>query len=232
MNKKDIILKSISLYPSVLQWSNALVRQYITEACKTYDYFLQVLTRLVRSVYAGLLGGEFIDILANLLQGQITQAYEQAWVDDGNPLPIPEAMQAAANEAILKQFDYVDQFFRDIVDAKIDNTPIEPLLARAELWANRYQESYNDAKVKIALEYGGKLKWVEGDTQDKCETCLALDGIVAYATVWDNLGVYPQSAPNESLDCGGWRCQCKLVPTDERQSRDAEARILKAVGRG
>ena len=232
MNKTDIILKAVSLYPSVLQWANPLVRGYITEACKTYDYFLTVLTRLVRSVYAGLLGGEFIDILANLVQGQITQAYEQAWVDDGNFLPIPEEMQAAANELILKQYDYVDQYYRDIVDARIDGTPIEPLLARAELWANQYNTAYNDAKVKITLNYGGKLKWVEGDTQDKCETCLALDGIVAYATVWDSLGVHPQAAPNEHLTCGGWRCQCQLIPTDERQSRDAEARILKAVGHG
>lgn len=232
MNKNEIIIQTVSLYPSVLQWVSPIVRGYIMEACKTYDYFLTVLTRLVRSVYAGLLGGEFQDILLNLVQGQIQQAYDQAWLDDGNPLPIPSNLQASANALMVKQVDYIAPFFRAIVDARIDGTPIDPLLARAQIWANLYNSAYNDAKAQIALQMGGKLKWVEGDTQDKCETCLALDGIVAYASVWDNLGVHPQGAPNETLTCGGWKCQCQLVPTDERQSRNAEERIKKAVGRG
>jgi hypothetical protein len=197
---------------------------------KTYDYFLSTLERLIRSVYSGLLGGEFIDITANLIQGQIFQAYEQAWLDDGNLLPLPSFLQSAAEQAVLKQFDYVDQLYRDIVDARVDNTPIDPLIARAPLWANRFSEAQSNANALIALEMGGKLVWVEGDTKDKCKTCVALDGIVAYASIWTRLNVHPQGAPNPYIKCEGWNCSCQLLPTTERQTRDAEKRIMAAVG--
>ena len=231
MNKRYIISETVKLYPRVIPHLSGEARQIMLDEFKTYDYFLTVLTRLIRSVYAGLLGGEFIDILANLIQGQLTQAYEQAWIDDGNQLPMPAELTEAANALIVQQFGYVDQFYRDIVDARIDGTPIAPLEARAQFWAARYNEAYNDAKMKIALQMGAKLKWVEGDTKEKCDTCVSLNGIVAYASIWDRLNVHPQGAPNDHIECGGWNCKCMLVPTDERQTRDAENRIAEIVGR-
>lgn len=229
MNDIDVIKSTVRFYPEIVphllgraRWIAYSVGGHKVEGdypIKTYDYFLTVLERLVRSVYSGLLGGEFIDIMANLIQGQIMQAYEQAWLDEGNLLPLPDFLQKAAESKILGQFDYVDQFFRDIVDAKIDGTSIEPLIARARLWANRFNEAYSDAMAKIVLELGGKLVWKLGQTEEHCETCAALDGVVDYAVEWESRGLHPQNAPNPHLDCGGWRCDCSLLPTDSRRSR-------------
>ena len=236
MNKK-LLFEAVRKVPALRPMLSNKARFYTVEwdgERKTYDYFLSTLERLIRSVYSGLLGGEFIDITANLIQGQIFQAYEQAWLDDGNLLPLPAFLQAAAEQAVLSQFSYIDQLFRDIVDAKIDNTSLEPLLARAPLWASRFSEAQSNANALIALEMGGKLKWVEGDTVKKCPVCLSLDGIVAYASIWTQLQVQPQNAPNPALSmhsegCQGWRCGCSLIPTNERQTRDAEKRIQKAL---
>ena len=233
MNNPDVISKTFLEFPALLLYLKKPARGIVLEACKTYDYMLQVVTRLVRSVHAGLLGGEFVDIMATLMQGQITQAFEQAWIDDGNPLPITGSMAAKASELVTKykSFDFIYQYYKDIVDSRVDGTPIAPLLERAKMWAARYNEAYNEAKAMIALEMGGKLKWVYGDA-DHCETCENLNGIVAYAKVWSDLDVHPQGAPNNHLQCGGWRCQCQLIPTNERQSRDAEKQIRIAVERG
>jgi len=196
---------------------------------KTYDYFLSTLERLIQSVYDGNLGGEFIEIVQNLILGQISQAYEQAWQDDGNELPVPEYLRDASQAMVLEQHEHVEQLYRDTVDARVDET--EPPLSRAALWANQYNTAYNDAVLLITRENGGKLQWQEGDTKDKCNTCLALDGIVAYAREWDELGVHPQGGPNHLLECEGWNCQCRLIPTEQRRSPKAYDTILNIVSR-
>lgn len=188
---------------------------------KTYDYFLRHVNGLVRGVYSGNIGGEMVDIMANLVQGQLTDAYNRAWKDDGNKLPLPDYLSESLTEAIAKQFSYVDQFFRDIVDARLDKASIEPLMVRASLWANRYNEATSEAVRLMALENGDKLIWRLGETEKHCGTCSALNGKIAYAREWESAGLKPQNAPNKLLECGGWQCDCSLEPTDKRRSNNA-----------
>jgi hypothetical protein len=208
-----------------------------SHATKTYDYFLSTLENLVQSVYDGNLGGEFKDILRNLILGQISQAYETAWTDDGNELPPPEYIRDASQAAVLAQYEFVDQFYRDIVDARVDGTPIAPLLSRAPLWVNRYTEAYNDAVNLIAAETGGKQIWRLGLTEKHCPFCKAFNGLVAYASEWRELGIQPQNAPNPILTgerdgekgCEGWHCDCKLENTDRRRSPKIYDTLLNIV---
>lgn len=198
---------------------------------KTTEFFEQTLTRLVNNVYDGYISGEFIDVMANLISGQLTQAYEQAWADEGNEGELPDYLTESVESMILNQYEHVDQFYRDIVDARVDETPINPLLARVPLWAVRWDEAYNTATLLIASNEGGNLEWKLGETEEHCETCSALNGIVARASEWEELGVYPQSAPNEMLECGGWKCDCDLVPTDKRRSPKAFDSIMSITSK-
>jgi hypothetical protein len=200
---------------------------------KTYEYMLDQVQRLVRSVYSNNLGGDFIDLMANLISGQLTQAYQQAYEDEGfTGFFLPDYLQESLDSMILQQYDFVDGFFHAIVDARIDGTPIEPLLRRAELWAGQWNTAYERAQLLMASRLGKKKKWTEGDTKDKCGTCVSLDGIVAYASEWEALGVHPKGAPNDKLICEGWACQCTLEDTDQRRSPNAYDRILSAISKG
>lgn len=226
----EIILKIVNRVPSVIPYlSGRAAVIYWTDGSETksVEYFLRTLIGLIRAVYNNLLGGEFIDIMANLIQGQLTQAFQQA-IDESGVDWIPE-LQGEIQVLILSEYNYVDQFFRDIVDARIDKTPIEPLLLRAQLWANRWNEAYNRAKQIIAMHYGQNMIWIFGDT-DHCTTCEQLDGIVAGALEWEALGVRPQSPPNGRLQCGGWKCKCSLVITTQRRSPRAFETIMNIVG--
>jgi hypothetical protein len=198
-------------------------------ALKTYDYYLGKLQSLVKTLYSGAIGGEFIPIMDNLVRGQIANAYETAWVDSGFELPPQDYIKSAFEAMYQDQRSYIDGFYKDIVDAKIDQTPIEPLLSRAELWANQWNTAYNDGLRLVSVEMGGKLVWRLGATEEHCSTCATLNGIVAFASEWDQSGVKPQNAPNGLLECGGWRCDCSLEGTDKRRSPNALARILDAA---
>lgn len=230
--KVNIIREAVRLVPQVRAHLSNRARYVLYEPVpyKTYDYMLAVIENLVESLYNNQIGGEFIDIMANLISGQFTQAYRQAMEDEGMTDEfMPDYLAASLEAAILGQYDYVDQFFRDVIDARLDGTSITPLLARAQLWANRYTEAYNEAVRLMAINNGQKLMWVEGDTDHKCSTCLALDGIVAWASEWDALDVKPQNGENTKLECRGFRCQCALVPTDKRRSPDAYGKIEEII---
>lgn len=225
------IRHAVKLVPQVVPLLNKRARWmlYVPAEYKTYDYMLSVITGLVRGVYSGTVGGQFIDTMANLISGQLTQAYRQAWEDEGTTEYFaPDYLASSLEAMILSQYDFVDQFYRDIVDARIDTTSIDPLLVRAGMWANRWNEAYNEAVRLITVENGGKLMWQYGEAEH-CDTCRALNGIIAFAKEWDTLGVKPQNAPNNMIECGGWNCQCALVSTDKRRSPGAYGRIEAAI---
>lgn len=217
----------VDLHPLILR----LCPEHAPLFAKTYAFFLRTMERLIRSVYDGNLGGEFIEIAKNLIDGQISQAYTQAWNDEGTGGALPAYLSDAAAAMIADQQQYVDGLYRDIVDARVDETALAPLLARAALWANRWNEAYDHGVHLITLNNGGKEIWVLGATEEHCPTCSALNGIVAYAREWEELGVAPQNAPNDKLECGGWRCDCRREPTDKRRSPKAFETILNIVTR-
>ena len=217
--------------PDVLPHLSQRARYALTEPepYKSFDFFLSAIIGLVNGVYYGNIGGIFIDTMANLISGQLTDAYMRAWADDGHFSELPDYLQQQLEQTILNQYNFVDQFYRDIIDARVDGTPIEPLLFRAQMWANQWNSAYNEAMRLMAVHNGGKMIWRYGDA-DHCPTCRALHGIVAYATEWEAAGVHPQDPPNPLLKCGGWRCACSLLPTDKRRSPKALDTILNIVG--
>ncbi|HET8707382.1 MAG TPA: hypothetical protein VFM46_13845, partial [Pseudomonadales bacterium] len=165
--------------------------------------------------------------MSNLITGQIIDAYIKAWYDetDGQGDP-PVYLQFEAQRKTQEQISHIQPFYTAIIDARINQTGLEPLLVRADMWANRYREAYTDAIAFIAAQNGGKLQWVYNPDKEHCDTCMSLNGIVAFATEWDAAGVRPQRAPNAALDCGGWQCGCELRPTTARRTRNAYDKIV------
>jgi hypothetical protein len=216
---------------SLLDYARAAVKAvpavipYLNTAYKTQEYFLARIEGLVSGLYAGNLGGEFIDVFANLISGQLLDAYERAYADEGYTDALPEYLQTSYQATVSNQYGFVDQFYRDIIDARIDKTGIDPLLSRAQLWAQRWTESYNEAVRLITLDGGGKLMWTLGATEEHCPECAALNNMVMWAKDWDTLGIKPQNPPNSHLTCGGWRCDCSLTPTDKKRSPNAYGRV-------
>ena len=75
--KPDLLARAVLLRPQIIPFLTA-------GFYKTYDYMENTIIRLVWSVYNGNLGGEFVDIMQNLIVGQMRQAFHAAWEDDGN----------------------------------------------------------------------------------------------------------------------------------------------------
>lgn len=236
----SLIRSTIKHFPSVLphltgkaRWIALTVHKDMPyDEAKTVDFYLRQLLGLIRAVYNGDMRREFLDIMANLIQGQLTQAWMLALQEDNcTGGQMTDAMRIQLEGFILSEYGFVDGLYNDILNAALLKQPVDPFFQRARLWANRWNDVYNAAKLTIAAECGERLMWKLGMTEDHCTTCAALDGIVAFATEWEQLNVRPQSPPNPVLECSGWRCGCELVPTDKRRSPNALTTILNIVSR-
>jgi hypothetical protein len=230
--KLQIARAAIEAVPEVIPFLSNRARYmlYKPTEYKTYDFMRQAIEGLVNGVYYGNIGGQFIDTMANIISGQLSQAYRQAYEDEGfTDLFLPDYLTESLEAMILNQFDFVDGYYRAIVDARVDGTPVAPLLARASLWANQWDVAYKEAVQLIRLKSGGNLEWKKGATEKGCRTCAALDGIIMSAQEWQALDLHPRGYPNSKLECEGGgpvnNCDCELVPTDKRRSPGGYGRV-------
>jgi len=188
----------------------------VTRAVKTEGYYARVLDRAVRDLYAGEMNeGEFIDEQIRLIEEQFRRAWNEGMRNVG--LDPEKDLTDEWEMVLLEQIDKEQEFILDYADAIIEAreaaAPIDPLRGRVDLWVNRYPEMTHLAEITCGGE--SRLLWRLGATEEHCNTCYTLDGTVATAEEWEASGYHPQGAPNDKLECGGWRCDCSLEPTDE-----------------
>ncbi|MBU2249816.1 MAG: hypothetical protein KKD77_23920 [Gammaproteobacteria bacterium] len=192
-------------------------------ALKTEAYYTRVLARGVRDVYNGKASADdLLNTMIRLLDEQLRRAWNEGMRQNGlDPkTDMTDEWEQILQDIISNEFNYVEQFIADVVEARDNGQPIEPLLTRVDLWASRYNEVVNRAILETAGEKD-KLEWVLGRTEEHCVTCAALAGTVATAQEWATSGFRPQNPPNPMLECQGWRCDCELVPTDKRKTSNA-----------
>lgn len=186
----------------------------VAEAFKTEAYYQRVLWGNVRDLYNGEMDVDaFVDDQVRLIEEQLRRAWNEGMRDnDLDPAKdMTEEWEAHLQDLMVSELDHVEDFAEAILQAQKDGAPIEPFRQRVELWTNRYNEVVNEAHVMTRPD--DRFEWIYGDTEH-CGTCAALNGIVATGKEWQESGYHPQQPPNDALECGGWRCQCRLEYTE------------------
>lgn len=196
------------------------------EAIKTVAYYVRALRRAVLNFFRQDMDAfEFIDEMVRLIEGQFTRAWNEGAKKAGfDPKDQTDEDLQILQDRIEQEQEFVLGFASDIESTRIEQKPITPLYNRVELWANRYNEVKNEALIHFGNRQ--KLEWQLGKTEEHCTTCLALNGMVAWANEWEQSGVRPQNAPNPVLECGGWNCDCQLVLTDKRKTSNALEKLM------
>lgn len=176
------------------------------------------LRSIVRGYWSGALSlDQFNDQMVGAINRRLSEAWDEGAAECGiRPDEYTVEEFRALGNAIHAELGHIPPFARDIgQNSKINGGKLGPHLAWVNLWVNRYRDMKNMAKTMACKD--AKLIWIYGDTQH-CSTCLALHGKVKRASYWRER-VQPQQPPNSKLECGGWRCQCTLQPTDKPLSK-------------
>lgn len=202
---------------------------------KTEAMFLRQLRAYCLQLFRGELG-EFawIQDMTDTIADQMGKAWREGARAVGvEPSEFTDEDNEELNKIIASEYDYVLALGSDILELRLMGGTLEEyrtkFAGRIEVWAHRYTDVVNQAKVWFGKRKKVKLKWEMGATEEHCATCAALNGIVAYAEDWERSTVHPQNPPNRALECGGWRCDCALVPTTERATNNAFDEIVDRV---
>lgn len=173
----------------------------------------------VRSAVRGLWSGALSRSQFNsALSSALSRHLQTAWTEGAKECGI-EADELSEEETkalagfITEQIDFISGFADSVREHdKTSKGKLQPLFGRAELWINRYTDAKNRAKVMACADR--KLAWVIGPTERHCRDCSKYDARVYRGSVWGD--IRPQH-PN--LACHGYRCKCKLNPTDKGLTR-------------
>lgn len=200
---------------------------------KTYGYMLDHVDKYARDLYSGnMTRDQFVNSMADLIEQQLRRAWNEGMRNNelDPQTDMTDEWEQVYQELVTDQFNYIEGYADAIIQGAKNESGVDQFRARASLWANRYNETV-DISQRVTADKGDKSQWVLGETEQHCDTCYRLNGIVAYTSEWEELGVHPQGAPNELLECGGWRCDCSLVPTDKRRSPKAFETIMDIVSK-
>lgn len=175
------------------------------------DYGLSVR----RNVYALWSGKLDRDSFVSEMEATIDRGLRRAWIEGLREVGVkPGDMSSDAElrigTIVIDQYNYLGGLADWITENNKDQGgKLGELQDRVALWSGRY-----DAVREEAHLYGNqeqRYEWVYGDTEH-CSDCQRLNGTVATASDWLAYPLHPQ---DYNLECHGFRCQCRLVPTDK-----------------
>jgi hypothetical protein len=190
----------------------------------------------MKRLFDGGKDSSMVSTFARSIDVELTKAWNEGADDMGvAPDEMSKDDMKVLNAIISNENDFILKMVYDINTAHDDGMDKEQFDrqfgARCDLWANRYNETVNRARMNFGQK--ARLVWTLGKTEEHCETCAKLNGIVAFGYEWDEARFMPQMPPNKNLDCGGWNCDCSLKPTAKRRTDRAFSILTNiAVSRG
>lgn len=193
-----------------------------SKARYNYSSFARDLRGAVRGFWTGAI--DYVAFFESFMFA-IDRGLTAAWYDGAAQCGIlPEELSVEEIKVlrfrIAQQANHINRLAEAIEQgSKANKGKLTPLMKRVLLWVNRYNDVKSEATMMACKDQ--KLMWELGATEVHCRTCFALNGKVKRASFWKKFGVRPQNAPNSLLECEGWRCDCRFVPTDLPLSRGA-----------
>lgn len=176
----------------------------------------------IRAAVRGLWSGQSsLFDFAEAMNSTISRRLKQAWLEGASKVGVSEGDLTEdeldkIDDVINQEIEYAFLFGKDIeANNKASGGLLEPLLARAERWLNRYNEMVNLGMLSARDD--PKFQWVV-TAKESCKSCLKLRDKVKRKSQWDAVGVSPQS--KDKLECmidanGVPVCRCYFEVTNE-----------------
>jgi hypothetical protein len=187
---------------------------------KGSDAYRRAIRGAVRGLWSGALNyDEFWDMMDTTTTDGLTNAWHQGAQSCG---VLPDELTREETIELGRAVAYEKQWISGFAVAIEENSKqnggkLAPLFNRAKIWIGRWEGVHDKAMTMACKDQ--KLEWVLGETDQSCESCLKLNGQVRRASFWNGKGVLPRQHGSRWLACRGFRCLCRLVPTNKPASR-------------
>lgn len=159
--------------------------------------------------------------MSRAMSDAFLSAFELAYIDGGAELPLDDdALEWLASRQ-EQELGYIRELFVSLKELKAQYRAGDVKTADIKAEMVRRRDGYLatlDAVYNAGLMYAKKnemLTWQYGDTEH-CETCLKLNG-KAHKAAWYLARDYIPGKPGAAMDCGGYRCKCRLLDKDGKE---------------
>ena len=185
---------------------------FASEIKSQADYESQLNT-LIRSLWAGridLFG--YVDSHVSMINRFFGQAWRQGSKDCGINFPGDSSVEELQtfDREVNDEIERVLPFAQEILAVKAEvDSKVDRFIIRATMWANQWGRIRNLAAAMACRDR--PMLWLYSPLKEHCADCNRMNGRIYRNSVWQNYGILPQS---RDLACGGYRCGCRLIPTD------------------
>lgn len=129
---------------------------------------------------------------------------------------MPSELDYIQQRAILNMVLREQQWINGFAEAIEQSEKLTPMFKRADIWIGRFEGARDEMQL-LLCDGAVRMKWVA--PLGECKSCAALDRQIRTTEYWNIVGVRPREHDSKLLACGGWKCRCSLVVTDEPLSK-------------
>lgn len=167
---------------------------------------------------------QFTEGMLSVIHRGIPAAWYEGAAECGIlPADLSPEEKTALRQAIFHEENYIGRLAIDIeAGSKANGGLLRPLMARGQVWVNRYEEVRQKAMVMACADL--KTRWTLG-AAEHCSSCVKLSGKIKRNSYWRRVGILPRVPAAPYLECQGYNCQCTLEPTDEPLSKGPLPRL-------
>ena len=159
-------------------------------------------------------------IMRQMLRSYAMDMYQEGMADGGIEKPEDELTdedESTVSQWVTDQLSYVDDFIsalKETRNAKVIGEGQDAINQRVTLWRGSLENL--GSLGKASAQKNKMCVWVYGDTEH-CTTCEKLNGKKHRLKWFIDNGYIPQENGSETLECGGWHCQCRLEDMEGEQ---------------
>jgi len=179
--------------------------------------------RSIRAAARGFLTGvfdkfAFVDTMISTVMRGLTRAFHEGLAKFGiKPEDMTATEQAALDAQVNVQLEHMLGFAdfiqgkRELYNSGEKQKALNQVFSRATLWSNQY-----DKTRVLAESFAGAnrpMTWRLGATEEHCKSCQGFDGRTYRFETWRANGALPKV---QALCCHGYRCDCRLEPSEGR----------------
>jgi hypothetical protein len=177
-------------------------------------------SQLRSSIYGLWRGALSISSFVEAFTGTVFTGLSSAWFSGARAAGIErdemtDAENQALQVALFQQMTYIGGLANYVyLHSQANDFKLSVPMSRLGLWSNRYKEFY--IKGMVMAKADPKYTWVLGPTDKHCQDCVRISGKTKRSSQWLKSGWMPRS---NRLFCGGYNCQCDLIPTTMPMSK-------------
>ena len=152
----------------------------------------------------------------------LTNAWHRGMESVGlRPVDISPEERVRLQQIITQETNQLAPFLDTIeANSKANGGKLGPLMSRAKMWANRFNDAENQARQMAQND--PILEWILGPTEEHCGSCSKYAGKKKRASAWARAGIRPQS---RELECKGFNCLCFFQPSEGPLSKGPLPRL-------